>query len=594
MRSLLAAVVGAVLLMLTVTTYVLGVTQPRVQDYTAITRELRVSHEAMLDQETGLRAWLATGDRRFLQPYESGRDAAAGAQARLRGHLHADDELASRLVDLALAQQSWQQQWAKPALQRPVGAPVADTARFLVQGKESFDVYRRVSADAVAVSAAGRDAAMRVQQRALQGLALSQVILGALAVAVLLRRTRRLVELLEAPVQLVEGAIARIHRGEVLGDLPASGAGELDDVVAALVQLSQDLDRERATSQAQQADVRRSREQLEAVLAAGRAMAACTSSAALAGLVVRSSAELTGGLGSLWVRTEQGPHGCVAWSDPLQACTDEHAEVVAAAATDGRRREGPDHVALPLIGSGQVLAVLHVAFPDALADGAGTPAGCTALETLTVSAAAHWEAVQLHEATRERAAKDQLTGLGNRHTMQEEMSVEWARSTRHGRPLSLGMIDLDHFKKINDTGGHLAGDAWLKLVAEVVGAQLRSSDRVYRYGGEEIAVMLPETAEDDAAVLFERIRAAIEGVRGPDAAPSATASIGVAELRPGMLEPEDLIGSADRALYAAKRAGRNLVVRAGVLEPGRQDPQPTGAGAERVGAERVADGAEGR
>lgn len=153
------------------------------------------------------------------------------------------------------------------------------------------------------------------------------------------------------------------------------------------------------------------------------------------------------------------------------------------------------------------------------------------------------------------ALSDSLTGLFNRAYFDATIEQETARSLRTKKPLSLLLIDLDHFKKINDTHGHQAGDRVLEEVALVLREQSRTSDTVCRYGGEEFAIILPETPRSHAQMVAERIR---QKVNTLDCGFPVTASIGIncAE-RPEGLVPQTLIAGADKALYAAKHNGRN-------------------------------------
>jgi len=166
----------------------------------------------------------------------------------------------------------------------------------------------------------------------------------------------------------------------------------------------------------------------------------------------------------------------------------------------------------------------------------------------------------------EGALQDPLTGLYNRRHLDDRLGSEVAASLRHGRALALLMIDIDHFKVVNDSSGHLAGDEALKMVAFVLRGAVRKEDVLARYGGEEFVVIARETPLEGARALAERIRRAVEKSRcawqGGELA--VTVSVGVAvsvgpsEYLPGRSESA-LVEAADRALYAAKRGGRNRV-----------------------------------
>jgi len=164
-----------------------------------------------------------------------------------------------------------------------------------------------------------------------------------------------------------------------------------------------------------------------------------------------------------------------------------------------------------------------------------------------------------------RARTDQLTGLYNRRHFDEQLARIVADSLAHGSPASLIVADVDHFKRVNDTYGHEAGDAVLKSVARVFLDCLRAEDVCARYGGEEIAILLPETSVERAQEVAERVRKAIAGkpVRHGDRTITVTASFGVAGYPESTALRDALFPAADRALYEAKGAGRNQVRIAG-------------------------------
>ena len=190
------------------------------------------------------------------------------------------------------------------------------------------------------------------------------------------------------------------------------------------------------------------------------------------------------------------------------------------------------------------------------------------LTSLLATAAAALESAHLHSTARELADMDGLTQLPNRRRFELDIDTEWERCRRYGRPLSMLMLDLDHFKRLNDEHGHLLGDQVLREVAQAVSSVLRTTDTAYRYGGEEIAVLLRETGLEDAAGAAERIRAAVAGVSiagHPDV--SVSTSAGVAARHTRMSHYTALVEQADRALYDAKRAGRNRVAVSGEALP---------------------------
>ncbi len=156
------------------------------------------------------------------------------------------------------------------------------------------------------------------------------------------------------------------------------------------------------------------------------------------------------------------------------------------------------------------------------------------------------------------AHTDPLTGVANRRRLDDTLKTRVAEAERYGRPVSVLLIDLDDFKAINDVSGHVSGDAVLRELADVLRPVLRTSDLLGRWGGEEFLVIAPETAASEAERLAERCCRHIAAQDFPAVDRRVTASIGVAEWRPGETV-RDLLRRADSALYAAKRAGRNQV-----------------------------------
>jgi len=161
---------------------------------------------------------------------------------------------------------------------------------------------------------------------------------------------------------------------------------------------------------------------------------------------------------------------------------------------------------------------------------------------------------------------DGLTGLYNFREFYRQMAEEVERSWRYGHSFSLLMVDIDHFKSVNDTFGHLAGDEVLRVLAVRIHQEVRPADRIARYGGEELVIILPETRASGAVAMAERVRDTIAShpiPLGPGQTVSLTVSIGVSAYPEDADSAERLIVAADRALYAAKDAGRNRVCRLG-------------------------------
>ncbi len=152
---------------------------------------------------------------------------------------------------------------------------------------------------------------------------------------------------------------------------------------------------------------------------------------------------------------------------------------------------------------------------------------------------------------------DALTGLLNRRYLEERLTEEINRSTRHHFPMSFMMIDVDDFKSFNDNFGHTEGDKALQIVGHCLKETLRGADVAARYGGEEFSILLPQTTSEEAAIIGERVRERVEQTEFPNR--RVTVSIGIASCSPSLHSARDLISAADKALYQAKGAGRNNV-----------------------------------
>ncbi len=171
--------------------------------------------------------------------------------------------------------------------------------------------------------------------------------------------------------------------------------------------------------------------------------------------------------------------------------------------------------------------------------------------------------IALHQQTRALSITDALTGLYNRRHFNERYAAEFMRAARYQRPLSVLLIDIDHFKKFNDEHGHLVGDKVLKLTAKVLEESIRKADILARFGGEEFVLVLPEIDKEHARTVAEKLRRAIELTHFPkeESQPTGhlTASFGLASFPEDAREDHTLLKLADQALYQAKANGRNCV-----------------------------------
>ncbi len=182
--------------------------------------------------------------------------------------------------------------------------------------------------------------------------------------------------------------------------------------------------------------------------------------------------------------------------------------------------------------------------------------------------------VRLEKSLRQMSERDSLTGVLNRRMFQNLIEREWNRASRHALALSVVLLDIDFFKKINDEHGHAVGDAALVAVANILRQECRPSDYICRYGGEEFLALLTQTDEEGAARWAERIRAKLADhvIKANEKHVRLTVSLGVAQKLADTANPERLIDLADQGLLVAKQSGRNRVVRFSALQESLQDP----------------------
>jgi diguanylate cyclase (GGDEF)-like protein len=211
--------------------------------------------------------------------------------------------------------------------------------------------------------------------------------------------------------------------------------------------------------------------------------------------------------------------------------------------------------------NGTFVAGQRISAPTLLDDGVRVGLGRrTALRFSMQDVLEEQALIRVHES----AVRDRLTGIYNRGAFDDRLQSEFSASRRRGTPLALLLFDIDHFKRLNDTHGHQAGDAVIRAVAQVAQATVRAEDVLARYGGEEFAVILRSVSSRSAFVMGERLRVAVEDQRTAwnDLMIGATVSVGVVHAASAKVfeTPAKFIAAADAALYEAKHQGRNCVV----------------------------------
>ena len=213
-----------------------------------------------------------------------------------------------------------------------------------------------------------------------------------------------------------------------------------------------------------------------------------------------------------------------------------------------------DYVCIPVLSAAGSIGVLHVATPGTI-----NRRRCDVLEVFAAHIGLELANLRMREVLRSQTVRDPLTGVFNRRYFDETLSRELLAAERHGSTLAVLMIDVDHFKRLNDSQGHAAGDDALRIFARIMRSTFRESDVLCRYGGEEFAVILPDIDLERAFDRAERLRRHVketEMVSGDTALGNITISIGVA-VSSEFSDPDAIVRAADAALYQAKQTGRN-------------------------------------
>jgi diguanylate cyclase (GGDEF)-like protein len=483
-----------------------------------------------------------------------------------------DRDATADLLPALVAQLEWNE-WADRASKWRVSRQERNDGEltdFLFRGKERFDNYRRAEEHATAYLVARRDQAIRHERIALFAALLATLLmLAAGGVHTRLRR-RRLERSILRPMTQLLTTIRSLRSGNLSARSTATGVRELDAVGDALDGLADGLREAGELATAREARLALLARRLETVITVARETSGSPSVQYVAESVAAAAADLLGAPTRLWVRDEDGVLQAVRRStDPrgFVPPTDLRVPALVASVAAEARADGDDAGrAYPLVLAGAVVGVLETGAASIDDDVEHV------LAALLSTAAAGIESARLHNTAREQAELDALTRLPNRRKLEGDLSAEWERAQRYSRPLAFAMLDLDHFKSLNDTYGHLVGDMVLRATASAVGATLRETDTAYRYGGEEFAVLLRETSVEEANAVAERLRAAVAAVTVVGYPVTVTTSIGLAAAGRDMTDQSDVVAAADHALYCAKRAGRNRVETAG--GPPASSPRP--------------------
>jgi diguanylate cyclase (GGDEF)-like protein len=568
---------------------VLGHFEPTVNTLLAGRDAVDEVQNGMLDEETGLRGYLSSGDQVFLSAYYTGQaEILEGDDASVE--LATRPDLVRAILAMRVAQQRWLSEWATPALafERAVTDPAAQQS-FLLSGKALFDQYRAASG---AVNSQV-DADVAAEQTAehnvvLIGLAVAFGML-VLTVAVARRQHRALRAAVVAPIDDLLLTMRKVGAGDLTAQPSGVGPPELRAVAVELGHMTMTLADERSRMAEVEAEVRSQAARLGLIVNVGREISGSLSLRYVAESVGKAALTISGFEAErMWIINDErrelnvvhdtnlnhgqtGDPASLQLGEGLVGRTGQFGRTLATLATGSLATEyrvGSPIAALavPMIVGARIVGVLE---PMSVEPRGIDESSLDVLHSLAGQAATAIEAARFHQSADELSHTDALTHLPNRRRLELDLDMEIARSLRYNRPIACIMLDVDHFKDVNDIHGHQAGDEILSEFGAAFSRSLRETDTAYRYGGEEFCVLLRETDAEAAAVVAERLRVEIANrFAGNGGSAMVTASLGVAAIPRDAIDAKTLIAAADRALYAAKAAGRNCVVRATPITAG--------------------------
>jgi len=477
---------------------------------------------AMINQETGARGYFQTHDTVFLQPYNEGDAAFGQALSQSRALAGADPVLELALTNQAQRSAIWHAE-AQAQINRLRSTGHAPTVVQALADKATMDGFRAANASFDAQMIEQRDAALSAQTWYSVGLAAALAIALVLVGIVLVRRAAR-------------HESWRLERQRELRELLQVSESERESRLL----LIRHIERTVPGCAAAVFNRNNSDDRLEPML--------------------NEQSEKTALRGVALERLK--PRSCLAVR-LTQAYEHRPGETALLQCEVCGKIEG-DVACEPLLVGGQVIGSVLIARRKII----GERERGRVRESVAQAAPILANQRNLAQAQL-RAASDALTGLPNRRAADETLKRMAAHAGRTVSPLAAVLLDLDHFKQVNDLHGHELGDKTLAAVGQILSSTLRGSDFAARYGGEEFLVLLPNTDREAARDVAEKLRVAIEGADIAHIVP-VTASFGVAAIPDDANEAEQMIRKADRALYAAKAGGRNrveTVAQSGAIAP---------------------------
>ncbi len=580
----IAVLIGATLLLTGACfALVLGHYEPSIHNLLAGRDGLDLAHNGMLDEETGLRGYLDTGTQVFLGQYYAGQnEIETGDAAALGLATHAD--LVGPIVDLRVAQQRWLSEWAAPAIAFERAATTTALDAFLLRGKTLFDGYRAQNAIADASVAADINAEQTSEHGVVIAMLGAVLVSLVITIAVARRQHRALRVAVVAPITDLLSTMRRIGAGDIDARPTSSGPPELREVATELTRMTDTLAAERSRIVTMESAARSQATRLALIVSVGREISGSLSLRYVAEAVGKAALSI-GGFEAvrIWITdddrrvlsvvldtglepSELSDRTAVQLGEGLVGRAGQFGRTLAtllagALATEYRSGTKIAALAVPMIVGARIVGVLELTSSEPLEIDEGR---LDVMYSLAGQAASAIEAARFHQRADELSYTDVLTRLPNRRRLELDLDAEVVRVKQSGHSIAFIMLDVDHFKNVNDVHGHQAGDEILSEFQTAFTSSLRETDTAYRFGGEEFCVLLRDTDGDAAMLVAERLRLNIaQRFAGGVESAGVTASLGVASIPDDAGDAKALIAAADQALYLAKAAGRNCVVRAG-------------------------------